>query len=108
MVRKADGTAVRCDISSARLGNDHHVLGMFGLVVLEQAAPRRPPVGSPLTRRQHEVLALLAQGASTHVIAETPYLSPETVRNHVRNILQRLHANSRLEAVAKARRDGLV
>jgi PAS domain S-box-containing protein len=107
-VRREDGTVVRCDVSSARLGSGHHVVGMFGIVVPEEPSSRRPPVGSPLTRRQHEVLDQLAEGASTSVIAERLYLSPETVRNHVRNILQRLNTNSRLEAVAAARREGLV
>jgi DNA-binding NarL/FixJ family response regulator len=51
---------------------------------------------------------MLAEGISTRSIAETLFLSEETVRNHVRQILARLGANSRLAAVAKARRDGLV
>jgi len=61
-----------------------------------------------LTPRQHEVLQLLADGASTDQIAEELVLSRETVRNYVRHILQALRAHSRLEAVVKARREGLV
>jgi DNA-binding NarL/FixJ family response regulator len=54
------------------------------------------------------VLQLLARGATTDGIAADLHLSRETVRNHVRAVLERLGATSRLEAVAFARRDGLV
>ena len=61
-----------------------------------------------LTPRQREILRLLAEGLSTQAIAERLRLSPETVKNHVRSVLAALRARSRLEAVAKARRAGLV
>jgi DNA-binding NarL/FixJ family response regulator len=61
-----------------------------------------------LTRRQHEVLEHLAEGASTDDIARELVVSRETIRNHVRHILQRLGVRSRLAAIAVARRDGLV
>jgi two-component system NarL family response regulator len=50
---------------------------------------------------------LLCAGRSTREIAEELALSQETVRNHVRNVLHRLRARSRLEAVLEARRLGL-
>jgi DNA-binding NarL/FixJ family response regulator len=61
-----------------------------------------------LTPRQHDVLDLLADGASTDAIAAQLVLSPQTVRNHIRHVLKRLGARTRLEAVANARRAGLV
>ena len=51
---------------------------------------------------------MLAAGASTAQIQETLHLSRETVRNHIRNLLRALGAHSRLEAVAVARRRGLI
>ena len=106
-VHGPDGEPTRCEISSVPLGGGHRAVGMFGLAVRRD--PRREyPTDSPLTRRQHEVLLMLAEGISTRSIAETLFLSEETVRNHVRQILARLGANSRLAAVAKARRDGFV
>jgi DNA-binding NarL/FixJ family response regulator len=54
------------------------------------------------------VLDLLADGASTDAIAAQLVLSPQTVRNHIRHVLKRLGARTRLEAVANARRAGLV
>lgn len=61
-----------------------------------------------LTDREREVLSLLAQGLNTHDIARSLSISSATVRNHVQNILNKLHVHSRLEAVAYAFEHGLV
>lgn len=55
-----------------------------------------------LTRREREVLRLLATGANTKVAAERLGVSPATVRNHVQNLLGKLGVHSRLQAVAYA------
>jgi PAS domain S-box-containing protein len=55
-----------------------------------------------LTPREHEVLRLLARGESTLAIARQLFISTATVRNHAQNILTKLGAHSRLEAVALA------
>ena len=61
-----------------------------------------------LSERQHEVLALLAEGQSTKEMAERLFLSPATVRHHVQEVLRRLKVHTRLEAVALSRRTGLI
>lgn len=61
-----------------------------------------------LTPRQREILELIASGASTSTMAKTLTLSTETVRNHVRNVLRELQVHTRLEAIAAARRIGLL
>ena len=61
-----------------------------------------------LTARELEVLRLLAKGRSTDAIAAELYVSPHTVRNHVSNILSKLGAHSKLEAVTIATRDGTI
>jgi DNA-binding NarL/FixJ family response regulator len=61
-----------------------------------------------LTPRQVQVVRLLADGRSTLQIAAELHLAVETVRNHVRGALRRLGAHSRLEAIAVARRDGIL
>ena len=61
-----------------------------------------------LTARELEVLRLLADGASTHVIAERLFVSLNTARNHVQRVIGKLGAHSRLEAVAIATRSGLL
>lgn len=60
------------------------------------------PVRSPLTPREWEVLDLLCQGESTQEIAKTLFLSVETVRSHIKNMLRKLGVRSRDEAVALA------
>jgi two-component system, NarL family, response regulator LiaR len=60
------------------------------------------PVRSPLTPREWEVLDLLCQDKDTREIAATLFLSLETVRSHIKNILRKLGVRSRREAVALA------
>ena len=61
-----------------------------------------------LTEREHEVLALLAQGMSNAAIAESLFVSVHTVRNHIANLSAKLGAHSKLEALSIAVREGLV
>lgn len=64
--------------------------------------------GATLTPREREVLTLLAQAKSVGTIAEELHVSSNTVRNHIRAILNKLHVSSQLEAVVTAQRAGLV
>jgi DNA-binding NarL/FixJ family response regulator len=61
-----------------------------------------------LTRREREVLALLAQGADNAGIAQPLVISPETARTHVQNVLSKLGVHSRLEAAAFVMQNGLM
>ena len=61
-----------------------------------------------LTARELEVLQLLGRGRSTEKIAEELFISVNTVRNHVANILSKLGVHSKLEAVAIAAREKLI
>lgn len=76
--------------------------------LVRQLRPREPRVEVGLTAREREVLQLLAAGRSTTEMVDELTVSVHTVRNHVRNLLQKLDASSRLEAVAVATRLGLV
>lgn len=62
----------------------------------------------PLTEREMDVLADLAEACSPATIATRRHLSIHTVRNHIRSILMKLDAHSQLEAVVIAARSGLV
>ncbi|HSL68577.1 MAG TPA: response regulator transcription factor, partial [Actinomycetota bacterium] len=53
-----------------------------------------------LTRRERQVLAMLAEGADNDAIARTLVISPQTARTHIQNILSKLEVHSRLEAIA--------
>ncbi|HMH52074.1 MAG TPA: LuxR C-terminal-related transcriptional regulator [Candidatus Acidoferrum sp.] len=61
-----------------------------------------------LSRRELEVLRLLAIGLNTRSLAERLHVSPATVRNHVQNLFAKLEVHSRLEAVAYASRHRLL
>jgi PAS domain S-box-containing protein len=61
-----------------------------------------------LTRRQQEVLTLLARGNTTREIASKLSISQYTARNHIQLIFQKFHVHSRLEAVAFALKNGLL
>jgi PAS domain S-box-containing protein len=104
----ADGREVSVEVSSVPLKEGHQIVGVFGLLSRPPAPPKSPRPHAKLTPRQREVLALLAHGSSTGQIAELLHLSRETVRNHVRGVLQALEVHSRVEAVAMARSDGLL
>jgi DNA-binding NarL/FixJ family response regulator len=71
--------------------------------LLSRGATKRVPHLSP---REREVLDLLAQGLTGERIAARLFLSPETVRTHVRNAMEKLEANTRVHAIAIALRQG--
>jgi DNA-binding NarL/FixJ family response regulator len=72
--------------------------------------PAVPPPGrrGKLTRRQREILQLLADGGSSAFAARELGLSEETVKTHTKNILARLGARNRTHAVAIALRESLI
>ena len=61
-----------------------------------------------LTERELEVLKLVAKGLNNRAIAEQLFISENTVKNHVRNILEKLQLHSRMEAVVYAVREKLL
>jgi len=61
-----------------------------------------------LTDRELQVLKLVAQGMSNREVAEQLFISENTVKNHVRNILEKLHLHSRMEAVVYAVREKIL
>ncbi|MEV7554496.1 response regulator transcription factor [Amycolatopsis sp. NPDC089917] len=75
------------------------------LALLAGSAGRLGPV---LTLRERQVLGLIADGAGTDRIAEELRLARNTVRNHVQRILAKTGTHSKLEAVAHARKNGLL
>ena len=61
-----------------------------------------------LSPREHEILALLSEGLTGRAIARRLFLSPETVRTHVRNATTKLGAKTRVQAVAMLVRERAV
>ena len=75
---------------------------------LKGASAGRSSGSRPLSAREREVLGMLAEGLSGAAIAERLVLSPETVRTHVRNAMDKLGASTRSQAVALALEDGQI
>jgi LuxR family maltose regulon positive regulatory protein len=71
-------------------------------------ASREPALVVSLTRREQEVLCLLAKGASNQEIAQTLVISLDTAKKHVSRLLGKLGASSRTQAIAQARARSLL
>jgi PAS domain S-box-containing protein len=104
VVLDGSGERLMVEVHSVRLMNGDRVVGVFGQVDFD---PLHEPVNAhpSLTPRQSEILRHLERGKSTDQIAKELHLSKETVRNHIRHMLQALGVHSRLEAVALARHE---
>jgi DNA-binding NarL/FixJ family response regulator len=69
----------------------------------------KPAAAQPrLTEREMEVLRLVAKGRNNRDIAKELFISENTVKNHIRNILEKLHLHSRMQAVVYAVREKLL
>jgi DNA-binding CsgD family transcriptional regulator/tetratricopeptide (TPR) repeat protein len=96
-----DGTRSAADLDGAAAEPSALVRGVVG----EVAAARSDTFG--LSRREHEVLALIAEGRTNREIGERLFISQKTVGVHVGNILAKLRVSGRVEAAAVAIRLGL-
>lgn len=70
--------------------------------------PNKPPAATPLTSREREILERVAKGESNKEIAAQFSLSEHTVKNHLKNILQKLHLENRVQLTRYALEHGLV
>jgi DNA-binding NarL/FixJ family response regulator len=62
----------------------------------------------PLSEREHEILVLIANGASNREIAKGLFLAEGTVKNHITNVLGKMGVRDRTQAALKAKEMGLV
>jgi two-component system NarL family response regulator len=83
------------------------LLNEFAALVKKQPGPDRVPA-PVLTERELQVLRHVARGRSNREIAADLFISENTVKNHVRNILEKLQLHSRMEAVFYAVREKLL
>jgi DNA-binding NarL/FixJ family response regulator len=102
--------AIRCAVSGQSLVSPSMAAKLLTeFARLARRADERRSAPSPrLTDRELEVLRLVAQGLSNREIAAALYISENTVKNHVRSILEKLHLHSRMEAVVHAVREKLL
>jgi DNA-binding NarL/FixJ family response regulator len=78
--------------------------GLAGVLASSDAAAKV----TKLTQRERDVLRLLADGLSNEEIGKRLFISPETVRTHVRKAMSKLDADTRTQAVATALRQSLI
>jgi two-component system nitrate/nitrite response regulator NarL len=76
--------------------------------IARQIRDRREPLRPLLTRREREILNLVAAGASSPDIARQLFLSPATVKTHLQNLYEKLEVSDRAAAVAEAMRRGIL
>jgi DNA-binding NarL/FixJ family response regulator len=108
--REGDAGELRRIVTGALTGSTR-ISAEVGGAVLERIAAASSSLhgmGGRLTPREREILSLMAEGAGNRMIAETLVISENTVRNHVRSVLEKMHARSRTEAVVRAVKAGLV
>ncbi len=95
----AGGAALSPTMAGKLIDVAHQLFGHKELLALRQPT---------LTGREIEVLELVAQGNTNRQIAELLFISESTVKNHIRNILDKLGLHSRSEAVLYAAREDLI
>ena len=124
--RTKTGSAIWVNVSTLRVSRDgagdgtvhllrdvtatREILGLIRerLAIPATLVPAAPDGTGALTRRELEILHIIATGVNTKDAAERLHVSRATIRNHVQNILGKLGAHSRLEAVAYATRNRLI
>ena len=78
------------------------------LATLVRRSERGPEGIGSLSKREREVLGLVAEGLNNRAIAAKLFISENTVKNHVRNIHEKLGVHTRMEAVVRAVREGML
>jgi DNA-binding NarL/FixJ family response regulator len=100
-------SAVRMAVSGETVLSPQLAASMLDEVRKLDQAPT-PEDERVVTRREEEVLQLIADGCSTPEVAEQLYISQKTVKNHLASIYQKLDARDRTQAVLQAVRMGIV
>jgi two-component system, NarL family, response regulator LiaR len=105
LLKDTDAEELHRAVRAAAAGQVQLSPAVAARLVRDAHVPTTPP---QLTRREEEVLALLARGRANGQIARELHIAPQTVKTHVSNILQKLGAESRTQAALYAMRVGLV
>lgn len=104
LLRKSDGASLLAALVAAR----HGLTVLDASFTLGEARAIAAHAGADLTRRETEVLALMADGLANKEIAQRLAISDHTAKFHVNGVLGKLGAQSRTEAVVLAARRGLL
>lgn len=116
LLKDATGDEIVTAVRETHAGNNHLDPKIAGKILAEfnrlgqQTIKPRPddPVLEQLSERELSILRLMAQGKTNQEIAEALFLAVGTVKNNISQILGKLHANDRTQAVLTALRRGIV
>ncbi len=108
LVKSTPGDELRQELTRAARGEPVFSASLAALVLGEFRRLSKEATGtSPLSEREREVLQHVARGYTYREVGERLFISPKTVENHVRNILDKLHLNRRQELVRYAVEHGI-
>jgi DNA-binding NarL/FixJ family response regulator len=108
LVKSTPGPELRAALLRAARGEPVFSPHLASLVLGEFRRMSKSATGAnPLSEREREVLQHVARGYSYKDIGERLFISPKTVENHVRNILQKLHLNRKQELIRYAVEHGI-
>ncbi len=107
VLKDADADEVASAIRAAYRGEVHLAPAAARELTKALRPPGSAPQAEPLTDRERQVLALVAEGASNKEIGQALFISERTARTHVSNILMKIGVRSRTQAALWAIREGL-
>ena len=115
LLKNLESADLRGMLAAVARGEAAITPAIAGRILTELARPEPAPVGPAprtdpdrLTERELDVLRLVVAGMRNKEIAAALWISENTAKFHLRNILDKLHAQNRAEVVARAMREGLV
>ena len=116
LLKDATGDEIVTAVRETHAGNNHldpkiagKILAEFNRLGQQKIKPQPDdPVLAQLSERELSILRLMAQGKTNQEIAEALFLAIGTVKNNISQILGKLHANDRTQAVLTALRRGIV
>ena len=116
LLKDAAGEEIATAVYAAAAGKTHLDPAIAGKILHEFNRLQQTPLPQKtnqslqqsLTERELSILQLMAEGKSNQEIADDLYLAVGTIKNNVSNILGKLHANDRTQAVVTALREGIV
>jgi DNA-binding NarL/FixJ family response regulator len=108
LLKNAEPEALRTTILEVMRGNSVLAPEMTEKVFASLRRARTGQRQTVLSDREVEVLNFMVKGLTTHQMAEVLFISDNTVKTHIRHILEKLEVNNRAQAVDKARELGIL
>jgi DNA-binding NarL/FixJ family response regulator len=107
LLKSTPGDQLREELKRAAEGEPVFSSNLASLVLGEFRRMAKAAGADPLTEREREVLQLVGRGYAYKQVGEKLFISPKTVENHVRNILDKLHLDRKQELIRYAAEHGI-